>query len=93
MTLIDGTGPVRDYGCKSHWPHDYHPVFEDEKVKVEVCHLCGNHVYFNKGKLGRVDNTAYYNAHIRNFIQPITQEHKELYHKLYKREECRYELK
>lgn len=77
---------VRDFGCRDRMPHDYQQKYDDSKIKVEICHRCGKQIRFKKHLGGRVDNRAYLDAHIRNFVQKAGR-NKRLYMKIYKPEE------
>lgn len=57
------------YGCRWRMPHDLHKVFENDRLKVEQCHVCGKKVRFKKHYKGRVDNRAYLEAKARSFAQ------------------------
>jgi len=73
---------MRNYGCKNSLPHDLHSIFEDRRIKVEICHLCGKRFRWNKGYRQRIANKAYLEAHARNYCQPNGRT-KALYHKIY----------
>lgn len=78
---------LRNYGCRSNMPHDLHPLFENSRMKVEICHLCGKKIRFAKGYLDRTDNRAYLEAHSRNFAQPAGRTNR-LYQKIHNPANC-----
>ena len=70
-------------GCRYRGiPHDLHIIFQNMKIKIEVCHICNKKFRFNKGYRGRVDNAEYLKAHLRQYAQRggLT---KRVYHKIY----------
>lgn len=73
---------IRNYGCRNRLPHDFKPKFENDRVKVEICHICNKTVSFKKHYLGRTDNRAYLESHARNFAQPYGRT-KRLYMKIH----------
>lgn len=77
----------RGFGCRHGAPHDIHFVLENNKVKVERCHLCNKVFRWNKRANGRTDNVKYLEAHIRNFCQPGGKTRR-VFHKLYKPKLC-----
>lgn len=76
-----------DLGCRYGMPHDLKVLFENKKLKVEICQLCGQKMRWNKTNTGRVDNNEYLKAHVRNFAQRGGAT-KRVYHKIYKPEKC-----
>lgn len=45
-------------------------LLDFKNCKWEVCAICGDKVKWKKDTKGRVDNTEYLKAHLRNFCQP-----------------------
>ena len=76
----------KHYGCRGRMPHDLENKFENNKIKVEICKICGIQVRFKKGYKGRIDNRAYLEAHQRNFAQRGGRT-KRLWHKVHEPEE------
>jgi hypothetical protein len=76
---------IRDYGCRNRLPHDLETVYEDSRIKVEVCKICNKKLRFKKYYKGRVDNRAYLEAHQRSFAQKWGRT-KRLYYKIYQPE-------
>lgn len=79
---------IRDYGCRNRLPHDFSPVAENSRIKVEVCIRCGHKERFKKHYKGRTDNRAYLEAHARNFAQSRGRT-KRLYMKIYQPDDCK----
>lgn len=79
---------IRNYGCRSRMPHDFSPLFESDRVKIEVCRICNTKVRFKKYYKGRTDNRAYLEAKARVFAQPRGRT-KRLYYKLHNPDQCR----
>lgn len=57
------------YGCRGSLPHDMIILFENAKVKIEVCTRCNKKYRWNKGYKGRIANNEYLKVHLRNFAQ------------------------
>jgi hypothetical protein len=74
---------IRNYGCRNRLPHDFKPIHENSRIKIEVCQRCNKKVRFKKHYKGRTDNRAYLEAHARNFAQPAGRT-KRLYMKIYR---------
>lgn len=74
-----------DLGCRHGQPHDLEITHETKTVKWEVCKICNKKFRWNKGYKGRVKNTEYLKAHVRNFAQRGGAT-KRVYHKVYKPE-------
>lgn len=75
------------YGCRYGLPHDLKIINETVHVKHEVCKICNKKFRWNKGYRGRVQNTEYLKAHVRNFAQRWGST-KAVYYKIYKPESC-----
>jgi len=59
----------KQFKCK-RLLHDFHIVFENERVLVERCSFCGKKVVYRlKGNHEPVDGMFYYKMHIRDFLQ------------------------
>lgn len=69
-------------------PHDLQIVYEDDRLKCEVCNICNKKFRWNKCYKGRIDNKRYLEAHIRNFCQRFGAT-KRVYYKVYKKDECK----
>lgn len=81
-----------DLGCK--WrgiPHDLLIVHDSRRVKVEACTICNRKYRWYKGPRGRVQNTEYLKAHVRNFAQRFGAT-KRIYKKIYQPEECKIRI-
>lgn len=79
---------MADYGCR--WtgvPHDFVPVGETKRMKVERCTICNVRKAWSKDAKGRVRNADYLFAHARNYAQKggLTRR---LFAKLYEPEKC-----
>jgi hypothetical protein len=79
---------IRDYGCKSRLPHDFIHKYEDSRIKIEICKICGKNVRFKKHYKGRTDNRAYLEAHARNFAQKNGRTRR-LYMKIHYSNKCK----
>lgn len=78
---------MRRYGCKFGWPHDLQLLHDGPRVKWEVCGICNKKFRWLKGNRKRVHNTAYLEAHARNYAQPGGATN-QLYKRLYEPEKC-----
>lgn len=78
----------RDLGCKYGQPHDLRIVFENKRIKCEVCSICNKKFRWPKKFKGRVDNVEYLKAHVRNFAQRFGST-KRIYYKVYKKEKTK----
>src|SRR3990167_6822795 len=83
--LKHGDMGKNSYGCRHGLPHDLKPVYENPRVKIEVCQICNKKFRWNKGYKGRVQNAEYLKAHARNFCQRRGPT-KRLYNQIYKKE-------
>ena len=91
IKTIPGDHAIRytgDYGCRHRGiPHDLVTIHETIVVKWEKCKICSKSFRWNKGYRGRVVNTAYLKAHVRNFAQRFGAT-KRIYNKLYNPHKC-----
>lgn len=81
----------RNLGCRFGQPHDLKVIHENPQVKWEVCQICNKKYRWNKGYKGRIQNTEYLKAHVRNFAQRFGAT-KRIYHKVYKPETCTIQI-
>lgn len=56
--------------CRFGMPHDFIEFYNAKTYKIEKCKLCGIRKRWNKGYKGRINNTEYLFAHVRQFAQP-----------------------
>jgi len=73
------------FGCRFGQPHDLQRIGENPQQIWEKCQICGQTFHWNKGYKGRIDNTEYLKAHVRQFAQDFGAT-KRVYMKLYKPE-------
>lgn len=78
-------------GCRYGLPHDLKIIFENKRVKWEVCQICNKKFRWLKGSRGRVNNPEYLKAHVRNFAQRFGAT-KRIYHKIYKPYKCKIKI-
>jgi len=76
------------FGCKYGLPHDLKILHDTKSIKVEVCKICNKKFRWNKSARGRIKNTDYLRAHVRNFCQKFGAT-KRIYHKIYKPEKTK----
>lgn len=77
---------TRIRGCRFGQPHDLVVLGENPQRLWEKCKICGKTFKWNKGYKGRIDNTRYLKAHVRQFAQDFGST-KRVYKKLYQPEE------
>lgn len=80
-----------DFGCKYGLPHDLKIVHENKGYKWEACQKCNKKFKWRKGYKGRVKNTEYLKAHVRNYCQRFGAT-KRVYHKIYKPDNCKIRI-
>ena len=57
-------------GCRFGVPHQFEIIKDIKSAKWEKCMICGERKRWGKGNKGRVDNSEYLKAHVREFAQP-----------------------
>lgn len=68
--------------CRKGTLHKFEESRNLHDAIIEACVLCSEKRIYNKGKDGRIDNTAYLRHHLRSSIQPFGRTHK-LFEKVY----------
>ena len=81
----------KNLGCVYGKPHDLEILHENKMVKWELCHICNKKFRWNKTRKGRVQNTEYLKAHVRNFAQKGGAT-KRVYNKVYKPESTKIRI-
>lgn len=76
-----------NYGCRDGLPHDLHLLKDNRRAKWEECHRCSRKFRWTKGFKGRVNNTEYLKAHVRNYAQARGATNR-IYQKIYHPERC-----
>ena len=56
-------------GCRFGQPHDFIKLGETPQQTVEKCKICGITKRWNKGYKGKIENTEYLKAHVRQYAQ------------------------
>ena len=82
------SAPIRygtRFGCRFGQPHDLVKLGETPHQTWERCSICGKTFKWNKGYKGRIENTAYLKAHVRQFAQDFGST-KRVFMKLYQPE-------
>lgn len=75
------------FGCKFGQPHDFERLADTPYATVEKCKLCQIKKRWKKGLKGKINNTEYLIAHVRNYAQEFGST-KRVFAKLYKPEKC-----
>ncbi len=73
-------------GCRFGQAHDFVRLGETPQQTWEQCKICGIKKKWNKGYRGRIANTEYLKAHVRQFAQDFGST-KRVYMKIYKPEQ------
>ena len=76
-----------DLGCRFGQPHELVITHENPHTKWERCKICRKNFRWNKGYRGRVKNTEYLKAHLREYAQRGGAT-KRVYNRLYKPDKC-----
>lgn len=79
------------FGCKFGQPHDMVRIGENPQQIWEKCRLCGKSFRWNKGYKGKIKNTEYLKAHVRQFAQP-TGATKRVFMKIYEKDKTTISL-
>lgn len=74
------------FGCRFGQPHNFVRIGATPQQIWEQCTICGEKKKWNKGYRGRIENTEFLKAHVRQFAQDFGST-KRVYMKLYKPEE------
>ena len=74
------------FGCRWGMPHDLIKIGENKHQTWERCSLCNKTFRWNKGYKGRIENTEYLKAHVRQYAQDFGTT-KRVYKKLYSQKE------
>jgi len=75
------------FGCRFGQPHNLVRIGENPHQIWERCSICNKTFKWNKGYKGRVENTEYLKAHVRQYAQDFGTT-KRVFMKLYKPLKC-----
>ena len=83
------TEHLRDLGCRYRGvPHDLRIIHQNKLATYERCRICQKSFVWNKGYKGRLNNTEYLKAHVRNYCQKFGAT-RSIYMRTYKKDKCK----